>query len=90
MSKKKTKEIHSFIWHQGDERCNDPDSYEMGYVDCLMDNLGKNCHLIPFDVDGTIMSVWLKMGGIFYYEVRYFMDGKINTEYFLDEEIKVK
>ena len=85
-----TGKIHSFLWHQGKEKGFNPDAYERGYLDSLQEHNDRGCHIIPFDVEGRIVSTWMKTDCITRYEVRYFLDGNICTEYFFDDEITFK
>ena len=56
-----------------------------------LDNLlNKECLIIPFEnIKGVIIGIYYSKKG-FEYQIRYYLNGKQETEYFFDWEIKIK
>lgn len=43
----------------------------------------------PFEVDGFVLGIY-DSGFVKKFDVRYFLNGKINHEYFYEDELKLK
>jgi hypothetical protein len=49
-------------------------------------SLGDKVRIKELPVDGRVISVWVSTFGL-QVEVRYFMDGKAQKEYFFEDEL---
>ena len=50
--------------------------------------LNTKVKIIPLDIPGVVISIWLTEMGI-QYEVRYFWSGKAEKVYFFEDELEV-
>jgi hypothetical protein len=50
-------------------------------------NIYENVYIIPLQSSGKIIRIVINSNGIFY-EVRYFLEGKPESETFYEDEIK--
>lgn len=51
-------------------------------------NLYEKVKIIPLDVEGEIISLWLTAVDRLQIEVRYFINNEKKTEYFIESELK--
>lgn len=56
-------------------------------IECKV-NIGSKVKILELDAIGRVISIWYNTTGL-QIEVKYFMDGKLNKEYFFEDEIKV-
>ena len=52
------------------------------------DLIQQKCRILPFDIEGIILSVFITKRGI-EYQCKYYLDGEVHTEYFFDWEVEV-
>lgn len=90
---KKNKQ-RSYIAKEGEKKGYDGISYERGFIDALQveDSImfDSKVHIKPFDVQGTLIGIYMSRTSGIKYQVRYFMDGKILDDYFYEWEISHK
>ena len=51
-------------------------------------NVGSRVKIPELEAKGRVVSIWYNSIGL-QIEVKYFMDGKLNKEYFFEDEIEV-
>jgi len=51
-------------------------------------NIGSKVKITELNAIGRVISVWFTTTGL-QIEVKYFLDGKLNKEYFFEDEIGV-
>lgn len=86
---KHTLNPRSYIHTRGVKMGYDGKSFEAGWMHAFNELNGCKCKIIPFETDGKIVSTWMKLDNIMRYEVRYFLQGKICTDYFEESEIEI-
>ena len=57
-------------------------------IECGFD-FDEKVRIKPLNVEGTVESFWLKNGYNLLIEVRYFLENKIQKEYFYSDELEV-
>jgi hypothetical protein len=51
-------------------------------------NIGSKVKITELNCTGRVISIWYNSTGL-QVEVKYFLDGKLNKEYFFEDEIGV-